>query len=207
MDSFLSMFNIKLLVHCTYMQDALSFFLAVIFAYFECHSDCFAQPRGYWLLSPRAQISPGVLEEPTGWRGACGHKPAPPTTHSFLSTRHEPFLPAPICQGIRQQQASLSLKQKKVIFVQGMVFGHTVLLLPLGTCCWCVWSLLTTFDWNGAPAAVSDQEDCWHQPTYPTSCLWPFLVLLSVWSKRLSVSLGWFSISTFVYTKHRNTTS
>ena len=71
----------------------------------------------------------------------------------------------------------------------------TVLLLPLGTCCWCVWSLLPAVDWNGAPTAISDQEDCWHQPTYSTSCLWPFLVLLSVWSKRLSESLVWFSFS------------
>lgn len=114
--SFLCIFNIQLLVHCTHMLDALFFYLPVIFAYFECHSDCLAQPWCYWLLSPRAQIPPWVLEEPTGWRGACGHKPAPPTTHSFLSTRHEPFLPAPICQGIRQQQASLSLKQKKSDF-------------------------------------------------------------------------------------------
>jgi len=61
-----------------------------------------------------------------------------------------------------------------------------MLLLPLGTCGWCVWSLLPAIDWNGAPAAISDQEDCRHQPTHPTSCLWPFLVLLSVGSKPLS---------------------
>lgn len=53
----------------------------------------------------------------------------------------------------------------------------------LGTCCGCVWSLLSAFDWNGAQAALSNQEDCWHQPTYSTSCLWPFLVLLSLWSE------------------------
>ncbi len=46
------------------------FSLPVIFAYFKRHCDCLAQPRCYWLLSPRAQITPGVLEEPTGWRRA-----------------------------------------------------------------------------------------------------------------------------------------
>lgn len=61
------------------------------------------------------------------------------------------------------------------------------MFLSSGTCCWCVWGLLTAADWNGAAAAISDQKDCWHQPTYPTSYLWPFLVLLSVWSTILNV--------------------
>lgn len=57
------------------------------------------------------------------------------------------------------------------------------LCVVLGTCCWCVWSLLPAFDWNGAQAALPNQKDCWHQPTNSTSCLWPFLVLLSLWGE------------------------
>lgn len=173
------------------MAGAPSFSLPVILPHLKRHGDRLAQPGRYWLLSPRAQIAPGVLEEPTGRRRACDHQPAPPPTHRLLSSRHEPFLPAAICQGIR----SFSFKTWNWDFMSKEC-QYEPLLLPLGTCCWCVWSLLPAVDWDGAPAAVSDQEDCRHQPTYPTSCLWPFLVLLSVWSKQLSILLAFlFSLS------------
>lgn len=170
-------------VACTlyFIMDASSFSLPVILAYFKRHSDSLAQPWVHWLLSPCAQIAPGLLEEPTGRRRACDNQPAPPPTHSLLSPRHEPFLPAPIRQGNRL----LHLNKWWVLYKE-CSFKLVMLLLPLGTCGWCVWSLLPAIDWNGAPAAISDQEDCWHQPTHPTSCLWPFLVLLSVGSKPLS---------------------
>lgn len=198
------------------MPGAPSFSLPVILAYFKRHSDCLAQPRCYWLLSPRAQISPGVLEKPTGWRRAGGHQPAPPPSHSLLSPRHESFLPASVCQGNRKHLYLGNLKKKDfymrnvnmyciVLCCIVLYCIVTVMLFLLGTCCWCVWSLLPAIDWNGAPAAVSDQKDRWHQPTYPTSCLWPFLVLLSIWGKRLGVSLIWFFFSTCVCTKGRNT--
>lgn len=99
--------NIQTSVACiSYnIPHAPSLFLPVILADFECHSHCPAQPGRHWLLSPCAQIAPGVLEEPAGWRRACGHQPAPPPAHSLLSPRHEPFLPAPICQGIRTSKS------------------------------------------------------------------------------------------------------
>lgn len=75
--------------------------------------------------------------------------------------------------------------------------------LMLGACCWCFWSLLSTFDWNGSPAALSNQEDCWHQPTYSTSCVWPLLVLLSLWSKPSLSSLVLFSFLTFIDKWHK----
>lgn len=77
----------------------------------------------------------------------------------------------------------------------------TVLFLASGPRCWRVWGLLSAADWNGAATAISDQEDCWHQPSYPTSCLWPFLVLLSVWGKLLNLVLNRvFFISFSVFT-------
>lgn len=78
----------------------LLFCLSVFIVDFQCHSHSPAQPWRHWLLSPCAQITPGVLEEPAGWRRACGHQPASPPTHSILPTRHESFFPSTICQGI-----------------------------------------------------------------------------------------------------------
>lgn len=87
-----------------YIPGLPSLFLPVILTDFKCYSNCLAQSWCYWLLSPCAQIALGILEESTRWRRACGHQPASPPTHSILPTRYEPFLPAPICEGIRQQQ-------------------------------------------------------------------------------------------------------
>lgn len=65
----------------------------------QCHSSCPAELWCCWLLSARAQVPAGVLEEPAEWWGACGHQPAPEASHHFLSPWHEPLLPPPVCEG------------------------------------------------------------------------------------------------------------
>lgn len=84
----------------TKLQVYLLFCFLVVIIDFQCHSNSLAQPRCHWLLSPCTENAPGVLEEPAGWRGACGHQPASPPTHSILPTRYESLLPAAVCQGI-----------------------------------------------------------------------------------------------------------
>lgn len=91
-------------LYFTKLQVHLLFSLLVVVVDFQCHSNSLAQPWCHWLLSPCTEITPGVLEEPAGWRGACGHQPASPPTHSILSTRHESFLPASVCQGIIEEE-------------------------------------------------------------------------------------------------------
>lgn len=153
------------------------FYLLVILTDFKRNSDGLAQPGSYWVLSPCVEIAAGVLEEPAGWGRACSCQPAAPPTHGLIAPWYEPLLPASIRQGSRPE---------KMIRPHHLSKSWSWLLCPgviLGTCCWCVWSLLPALDWNGAQAALSDQEDCRHQPTYSTSCLWPFLVLLSLWSE------------------------
>lgn len=87
-------------LYFTKLQVYLLFSLSVVVTDFQRYSDSLAQSWCHWLLSPCTEITSGVLEEPAGWRGACGHQPAPPPTHGILPTRHESFLLASVCQGI-----------------------------------------------------------------------------------------------------------
>ena len=47
----------------------------------------------------------------------------------------------------------------------------------------CVWSLPSAADWDGFAPTLPDQEDMWLGTVCWCSCVWPGLVLLSLWGK------------------------
>ncbi len=154
-----------------------SLFLPVVFSHLQCNSYRSAQHGSDRLLPACAQIPAGVLEDSAGRGGANGHQSAPKTSHFLLTPRHEPLLPASVCQGTGWVLKSLLLCimyciRKNMIFKLWVCFS--------GPCCWCVWSLLSASHRDGPPTAIPDQENCRRQPAHPTANLWSLLVLFPV---------------------------
>lgn len=91
-------------LNCSFQMPRLLLYPAVILTDFKRDGDGLAQPGSYRVLSPRVEITAGVLEEPAGWRRACSCQPAAPPTHGLIAPWHEPLLPASIRQGSRPQK-------------------------------------------------------------------------------------------------------